>query len=401
MSAPTTVTEPDCDTIPIPVVRSHLHQIDLVRLITFSCVILIHVISGVNAEITTNVSAITMVMHFARNTFFFLTGLVLTYQHRNRKPGVFTFWRKRIWVVAVPYVIWSAVYTVREDPGVTLPEFAHQLGGNLLTGSAMYHLYFLVVTIQFYLVFPAFLAALKAMRRRPVLTLAVAVVVQYVMLSFETVDEPPDTDFWQAVWPYFGSVLSSYLVYFVIGGVLALHMAAVTEWVRNHFWGVLGLGALGMGTTLVNYYTNVHNGMDHLGASNALQPSLLIWCVPAVLVVYALGVRWADRRRDGSITDKLLAGGTDRAFGIFLIHPLVLAVIYEAILNDLLDSLSIPVVATVVFLLGVCGTLCVVEVLRRTPWAKQLIGRNPVPLIGPRTTARLRKLVGNQEPPMY
>lgn len=70
------------------------------------------------------------------------------------------------------------------------------------------------------------------MRHRPVLTLAVAVLVQYAMLSFEKVDEPPGTDFWQAIWPYFDSVLTSYLVYFVIGGVLALHMAEVTEWVR-------------------------------------------------------------------------------------------------------------------------------------------------------------------------
>ncbi|MGH3684484.1 MAG: acyltransferase family protein [Pseudonocardiaceae bacterium] len=73
-------------------------------------------------------------------------------------------------------MVWSVIYTglalitapLRPTAALT------QLGINLLTGTACYHLYFLVVTMQCYLLFPLFFRFLRASagRRRHVVDAA-------------------------------------------------------------------------------------------------------------------------------------------------------------------------------------------------------------------------------------
>lgn len=396
MSAPTATSEVQQAPAAKPRGRSgHLHQIDMVRVIAFSFVIFAHVVNGVNQMDDPDIAAISMSMHFTRNTFFFLTALVLVYGYRDRNPGVTKFWRKRIGVVAVPYLIWSAIYTAINAPDAPLGAYVHALVKNLITGGAMFQLYFLVVSIQFYLIFPLFLAILKALRNWPVATLAGAVAIQFFVNSFEAIDPPPfgqDTILGRN-WPSLTAILPSYLVYFVIGGLVAMHLEKVTEWVRGHLWHLVGFAALGVSAMLFNYYGNIDAGMHPFGASNALQPSVMLWAVPAVLLVYAIGVRWADRRQPGSVADKILSGGTERAFGIFLVHPLILAVLYDNIVGELIAGFGMAGATIITYLLGVAGSVLLVEVLRRTPWAKKLVGRPPVPFISERAKQTMRKLV--------
>src|SRR5262249_27821974 len=108
---------------------------------------------------------VLMLLHFTREAFFALTAFVLVYRYRDRLRIV-PFWRRRFLLVGVPYVIWSAIYTGLGLITTPLPPTAAliQLGCNLITGAACYHLYFLVVTMQFYLLFPLFLWLLRVTR---------------------------------------------------------------------------------------------------------------------------------------------------------------------------------------------------------------------------------------------
>ncbi|WP_020502396.1 acyltransferase [Sciscionella marina] len=395
MSAPTTALAPTgAREVPSRPRSGHLHQIDMVRVLAFSFVILAHVVNGVNDMADPDVAAVSMSMHFTRSAFFFLTALVLVYGYRDRPSGVFSFWRKRIGVVAVPYVVWSAIYTAINAPDATLGDFARALLQNLITGGAMYQLYFLVVTIQFYLVFPLFLAVLRAMRRWPVLTLSIAIAFQFAYDSFFSIQPAPVDGFLGEHWQVVTSVLPSYLIYFVIGGVVAMHLEVVTEWTRKHFWAMLGFAGAGLIAVQINYYANIGEGMHPFTASNPLQPSLMIWCVPAVLAVYAIGVRWADRRQPGSVADKVLQGGTLRAFGIFLAHPLVLSLIYDNLLGQLIGNFGFMGATTIVYLLGVAGSVLLVELVRRTPFSTKLIGRPSTPLLSAKARNTLRSLGG-------
>ena len=65
------------------------------------------------------------------------------------------FWRRRYLLVVVPYVVWTAIYFVADAvPLHPMSGAVHSFTFDLVTGAARYHLYFLLVTMQLYLVFP-------------------------------------------------------------------------------------------------------------------------------------------------------------------------------------------------------------------------------------------------------
>ncbi|WP_157071199.1 acyltransferase family protein, partial [Alicyclobacillus acidiphilus] len=83
-------------------------------------VICVHVISAYNVR-TPNLSGLdfassllVMSFHFTREAFMFITGLVLFYTYYDREFNVFSFWRKRLFLIAIPYVAWTAIYILYE-----------------------------------------------------------------------------------------------------------------------------------------------------------------------------------------------------------------------------------------------------------------------------------------------
>ncbi|MCA1837181.1 MAG: acyltransferase, partial [Actinobacteria bacterium] len=143
--------------------QDHIYAVDLVRVLTFACVIAVHTVATINPADSVPAGGAAMLLHFTREAFFALTAFVLVHRYRNRlrlRP----FWRRRFLLVGVPYVIWSVIYSGLPLITTPLPPTAAliQLARNLLTGTAWYHLYFLVVTMQFYLLFPLFLRLLRA-----------------------------------------------------------------------------------------------------------------------------------------------------------------------------------------------------------------------------------------------
>ncbi len=138
--------------------RGHVYEADVVRVLTFACVIAVHTISHTESDTSVPANGVEMLLHFTREAFFALTGFVLLHQSLSRPEPLAarTFWRRRIVVVGVPYIAWSVIYTGIEATtsfGTWTSELRH-LGSNLAYGTAWYHLYFLLVSMQIYLLWP-------------------------------------------------------------------------------------------------------------------------------------------------------------------------------------------------------------------------------------------------------
>ncbi len=85
-------------------------------------------------------------INFAVATFLFLSGYLTKVENENWM----SFFKKRILRVLVPYLIWSIIYTLVNEPNQGLSV----LGNNLLLGDAAIHLYYILVYVQFVLLTP-------------------------------------------------------------------------------------------------------------------------------------------------------------------------------------------------------------------------------------------------------
>lgn len=359
----------------------HLHAVDLMRVLTVGLVVAVHSTSQLPEKDSVAAGALTMVFHSSREIFFVLTALVLVHGYGRRAVRWADFWRKRYLCVAVPYAAWSVIYIAADghwrDPISTLP---HLLAGDLLTGGAKYQLYFLLVSMQIYLVFPVIRWVLRATRDHHAVLLAGCAACQVGFSLAVQHDWSPNA--LVAAWvdgP--NAVLPSYVFYVMAGAVAGWHIEAITAWTRAHLRLVLGgtatLVALTVGVYLVQ---RLVLGDSTATASAVFQPVVVLESAAIAWTFYTAGVVWADR---GMPLRRVVVAGSDASFGIYLAHPLVLmgadllaahsglfAASTRAPLALVLVSL-VAVVVPLVYAVAAIPTL----VLRSTPFSLMMSGR--------------------------
>ncbi|HKS51345.1 MAG TPA: acyltransferase [Pseudonocardiaceae bacterium] len=351
----------------------HIHAVDLVRVLTFACVIAVHTVSTVNPADSVPAGGAEMLLHFTREAFFALTAFVLMYRYHGRLP-VRSFWRRRFWLIGAPYVAWTVIYSGLAQ--ITTPlapsEALIQLGRNLLTGAACYHLYFLIVTMQFYLLFPAFRRLLLLTRGRYHWLLAGGAVLQVAINAGLHAAHPNGLA--EQLWHYDGSFVGSYVLYLLLGGVAALHADRAHGWVRAHPVTVVVV-LLFTGAAAEDWYLrSVRHGVPLMAASDVFQAVMVPWCLAAITALFALGVAWADRRGIGP-GSQVIKIGSDRSFGVFLVHPMLLLAWMLGPAGWL--STRIPALWSTIFAIiaVTSGSLLVVELLRRSPLSLMLTGK--------------------------
>jgi peptidoglycan/LPS O-acetylase OafA/YrhL len=383
-TAPTATTAPASSTRPR---RAHLHQLDLVRGSTFLLVIFCHVLTNTNDEqmgVVTN--ALGMAGHFTRNSFFFLTGFVLMYGNYAKEDfSTWQFWSRRLKLVAIPYLIWSIVYwafgVVQTSGWSALPFSLSTLGDGLTWGTSGFHLYFIFVIIQFYLLFPLILWVVRATRDHHGLLLAASFAVQMTVLMVVRHYAPPANSWLAENWWHAYSTFLPYQFFVILGGVCAVHRDRVDAFLRGKGWWILGALIASAGFALLTYVMRLDDGEKPIDASFALQPTLQPFIFCAIAALYAAAVWWSDRREGTPRFNSVVSYASNRSFAIFLSHVFVLQLLILPRGNPGHDEgwfqqhLGSPWSTAVVYVLTVAITLAVAECLRRAPGALYLTGR--------------------------
>lgn len=140
--------------------KNRILELDYVRALSMLAIIALHVsgpfifsessfkLFGMNGAFIIN-----QLMRFAVPAFITLSGLSLGYSKHGEPPIV--FYKGRLSKAVIPYIIWYSVYfaynCLHNGGGFSAGAFFK----GLLTGSAAPHLYFMVVIIQLYIIFPA------------------------------------------------------------------------------------------------------------------------------------------------------------------------------------------------------------------------------------------------------
>lgn len=344
------------------------------RIITFACVIAVHTISRTVTD-DVPVYALLALLHFTREAFFALSAFVLVYTSLDRHGrSLRAFTRRRFVLVLVPYVVWSAIYVAFgyvQDPHGSAASILIRFGWDLLTGMAWYHLYFLLVSLQLYLLLPVILWFVRRTRGHHLGALIASGALQLVLTGLYMYDPSVLGPLSLAK----TGVFVSYQFFILLGAVAADHAEELLAAVRHRRRSI----AVGVGVTAAItvgwYLLAVALGESPTKAATPLQPVLMLWSVAASAGLLALGTLWADRRRPGLLAETVRVG-SDRSFGIFLAHPLVIALLLLADDGWLGEHLATPWPLTVVvYLLTIAGTVALVEVARRSILSLPLTGR--------------------------
>jgi peptidoglycan/LPS O-acetylase OafA/YrhL len=358
----------------------HLAAIDIVRLVTIIGVIVVHGTSLASSQTSVAANAVLEVFHVTRSVFLFLSAFVLTYSFTHRPTTTRTFWRRRYPLIVVPYVVWSAVYFLTDGAARLSTKAVGTFLVDLLDGGAHFHLYFLLLTMQLYLVFPLLQAGLRRWPRALLPALWASLAFQVLFAAGVHYNwRPPLLGVW---FSHPGSWLPSYPLY-VLGGIAAArYLDPVTAWVRSHSSLIALAFVACVGLAIGSYLSDMtFLGYAPIKASEVFQPADVIEAVADLVALYAIGLQIVDHAPARLL--RRLERSSDVSFGVFLAHPLVieaiLAVAASAGLSQLLATVPSGLTETLVviglvpfvYILSYAG----IGLLRRTPLSVALTGR--------------------------
>lgn len=207
--------------------RAYLREVDLVRALAILGVLTVHAsaLTTVTLPVTSALyplyNFLNIAFKYGTPTFIFLSAFVLFHTYGDRpvdRALLRRFYGRRLAFVIVPYVGVSALFILIKQfvwhgfPGWQewLRDFAYRLA----TGTAHAHLYFIVISIQFYLVFPLLLLIFQRHRRLAVHTFWLGFVLQWLFVWLNGA-------FWHL--PNKGSWAFSYLSVYLLGAGFGMH----------------------------------------------------------------------------------------------------------------------------------------------------------------------------------
>ena len=371
--------------------RKRLDHVDAMRPIKQAAVISTHALVYFSPLSTSLAAgALLTLTHFSRDAFLFVSACMLAYSYQNQSSlKLAPYWKRRFISVGIPYLVWSFLYfpIALMTPTNTFPYYRvpwgamfsqhglHELLFAIATG--YYHLYFLLVLLEFYLFFPLVLALLRRWRRWHVQVLVVALV-------------------WQVVWHYLmrhghpsftvsakteTRLVFSYPLYLLGGVIAAFHLDEMHDWIIRHYRAILAWTLVSAVVPIVidAVYRHVYVPKYLIPGGDPFSPVVIPYDVGAILCVYLLGVYLVSPRRSAR-TRAITQSGSDAAYGIYLSQMVWILFLHRwmqkwGVLGHV-PWLFVMVMAVIVtYLLGFFFSALVA----RTPLARAVVGRTQVP----------------------
>lgn len=245
-----------------------MNDIQILRGIAFLAIVLQHVIGHTgylpNLGIR-GVTALTILLglvKFAVPMFVFITGFVLIYNYYD-KLNYKRFIFNRFKDIFIPYVIWTVFYYfwLRWEHLVPKDNFKEGLNtiySSVISGEGLYHLWYMVLILQFYILFPLFRKGFLWVKKHKIdgsTCIFTAFVIflgllklhnNYIPVLFQNYKHNVFTDFFIT---YRNRTFIYWSFYFILGGYFALNLENLKEKLKSYkilftaaFFGFLAYG---------------------------------------------------------------------------------------------------------------------------------------------------------------
>lgn len=293
--------ESTTSTVPTNSRPQAIPELDFLRAMACLCVVLIHVtanplyyaIPGTPEYLILLVA--NQFTRFAVPAFVFISGFVLanTYLVTGNPFNYFLFLKRRLGAVLPLYVLWSTgyhVYLHLVEGGHPWPQYFQELARSLVLGTAAYHLYFIVLICQFYLLAPMFL---RLARWRPssrwligagFLWQLAATVYNYYWAAL------PGVPFLTVMVEYLDRNFLLWMGYFIMGMGVAVGLPAFRARVAR--WGAkIGIAfLLGWAALVGEFLFSIKAGRSFAGTITSIKPVVLCYTAAAYQMLFVLSV---------------------------------------------------------------------------------------------------------------
>ena len=370
--------------------RPYLYELDPIRACTALGVIGVHAVAYAlflnTSTIGTEIQyGVITALHFTREIFLIITAFVLVYSYYGKPFNAKTFWRKRGLGVLLPYVIWSIYYSWVNDPHPTALAWLQSVVNDIVTGNASYQLYFILLTLQFYLVLPILLWFLRRYGHHPWRILGISFAAQLVGLyvDFHYVQTGPfsATSVGQFLNLYQWRILPFYQFYALLGAFGALYMSQVRAFVLRHGRLIAAAFAAGLVLLWMRYVIQIipDSSAGNLAyATTVFQPAVVIYSITVAFFAYWLACRWAARsgasgRPRAFPFWRMLS---DASFGVYLVQPIFINLLVIQFVVPLMPQVwPVALQVFLVWLLSATGSVISSILLLHTPVLSRLVGR--------------------------
>jgi len=298
-------------------------------------------------------------MRYSVPIFIMISGSVLMYAELQRgSMSYFAFQRKRLGKIVLPYILWTAFYVYfgartvwREEGFVGFQRISHTLPSHFQNGDGWYHLYFLLIIVQLYLLYPILRGGLK---RWPISVLSLTFAL--------TVADQVSFYLGRGVWRY--DFFPNWIFFFAFGMFFALNrvrleglLSAYKNWIGVSW--ILSLALL------------IADGRLTHSSYTSIKPTVVLYALTSFLFFYVMARSLSPRLgRYGRLVDWV----STQSFFVYLAHPFVLNlldIIAKKVHNDSLWDGTTGMIAKYGLTVGI--TLVGTMVVARIPFTS-LIG---------------------------
>lgn len=321
--------------------KKRIHEIDILRGITFLAVVMQHSLAGFIYEPGLRIyesipSALLLnIIRFAVPLFVVITGFSLYYSDKG--IGYISFIGKRFKQIILPYLLWTAIYDlfiffINGMKIKSLSEVISEYIKYSLTGTASYHLWYMVLIIQFYFLYPMFKLFINKNRSKinNTIILIVFFILHILLLywynNFSADVYKSSEGITKYILAYKDRLFIMWMFYFFLGAYFALYYNEIKLLLYKIRY-ITGVGFLVSLLFVMKKMTSVatiNENSDYiinhfLGSPlNTLMFPLLIF---SILFIYPLAEYILNNRV--KIGEYLISVGK-YSFGAYLIHALVL-----------------------------------------------------------------------------
>ena len=371
--------------------KERLPQLDIYRALAILGVLHVHATSfatvdAIDSRFYYIINFLNIFFKYGTPSFIFLSSFVLFYNYYDRpltKSLIANFYKRRLLYILLPYLLVSIGYFLIRleqngllnsslDWGAQIPIFLDRLA----KGQNYTHLYFVFISLQFYILFPLFLMLFKSSQLLVRWAVPIGFLLQWGFIVWNKYELHYSTK---------GSLAISYLAYYLLGAYLAINYDKYKVWLTSAWkkqtsgqkratialWG----GWLALALTHVQLWYNTRL----LGAKYDSLWYEFLWNMHTVFSALVLmqAANWLYNSGWKKIIAVLTRIG-ELSFAIYLVHPLWLAFYrkFNFNLNPVTDDYLMWIYGGMVSAL-IVSALVTQFILRRIPGAWMLLGSVP------------------------